>query len=257
MKIALLGYGRFGQAFASLLQDAGHDLAVFDPAAVVPPSWNRASTAQAMHEATWVVMAVPVPVMEKALREIRPMLHADQTVIDVGSVKEHPCRLMDELLGEAIPHAGTHPLFGPLSLARNERPLRTVLCASAQHPDAARRTWALLESLGSEVIERDASSHDRAMADTHALAFFIAKALVDLGIGEDLSMAPPSFMGLANMLAAVRGDAGHLFAAIQQENPYAATARAALIEQLSAIHHRLSNEEGAGLSIPDMIRFPP
>lgn len=256
MTIALLGYGRFGQAFADLLHDAGHSVAVFDPNAAAPTALRRASMAEAVNGAEWVVLAVPVPAIESVLRELRPLLHQGQTVIDVGSVKEQPCRLMDELLGADIEHAGTHPLFGPLSLARNERPLRTVLCASAQHPEAARRTRALLESLGCEVIDRDAADHDRAMAETHALAFFIAKALVDMGIGEDLSMAPPSFLGLANMLAAVRGDAGHLFAAIQRENPYAAEARIALLEHLSAIHRRLSDEEGAALSIPDMTEPP-
>ena len=256
MTIALLGYGRFGQAFAALLHDAGHTVAVFDPQATVPAARQRTSMAEAVHGAEWIVLAVPVPAIEDVLHELKPLLHRGQTVVDVGSVKEQPCRLMDEILGTGIEHAGTHPLFGPLSLARNERPLRTVLCASTQHPDAARRTRALLESLGCEVIERDAASHDRAMAETHALAFFIAKALVDMGIGEDLSMAPPSFLGLANMLAAVRGDAGHLFAAIQRENPYAAEARADLIEHLDAIHRRLSDDGGDTLSIPDMTEPP-
>ncbi len=256
MTIALLGYGRFGQAFADLLHEAGHTVAVFDPHAAVPAALKRASLAEAVRDAQWVVLAMPVPAIGPVLHELKPLLRREHTVIDVGSVKEQPCRLMDEILGADIEHAGTHPLFGPLSLARNERPLRTVLCASTLHPDAARRTRALLESLGCEVIERDAASHDRAMAETHALAFFIAKALVDMGIGEDLSMAPPSFLGLANMLAAVRGDAGHLFAAIQRENPYAAEARAALIEHLGTIHRRLSDVEGAALSIPDMTQPP-
>ncbi|RDJ00475.1 prephenate dehydrogenase [Dyella solisilvae] len=256
MTIALLGYGRFGQAFAGLLQQAGYRVAVFDPRADVPPALRRSSLAEAVRGATWVVLAAPVPALEGILRELRPLLDSSQTVFDVGSVKQQPCRLMDELLGPAIPHAGTHPLFGPLSLSRDERPLRTVLCASPQHPDAARRTRALLASIGCEVIERDPAAHDRAMAETHALAFFIAKALVDMGIGDDLSLAPPSFLGLANMLAAVRGDAGHLFAAIQRENPYAAEARASLIAHLDVIHRRLSDVEGGALSIPDLTEPP-
>ncbi|WP_114241338.1 prephenate dehydrogenase [Dyella sp. C9] len=250
MPIALLGYGRFGKAFAQLLHAAGHDIAVFDPKAEVPPAWARTTMTKVVDGADWIVLAMPVPRLASALQELRPCLRAGQTVIDVGSVKEEPCRLMDELLGAEIAHVGTHPLFGPLSLERNEQPLRVVLCASSRHPLAAEQARSLLQSIHCEVIECDAPSHDRAMAYTHALAFFIAKALVDLGIGEDLSMAPPSFLGLANMLAAVRGDAGHLFAAIQRENPHAAEARAALLDQLALIHHRLSIDEGRTLSIP-------
>lgn len=253
MNFALLGYGRFGQAFAALLQQAGHRVRVYDPHASIPRSLAVSSTAAAVTDATWVVLAMPVPSMHEALLELRPLLHPKQTVIDVGSVKLRPCALMGDLLGAQIPHAGTHPLFGPLSLARGERPLRTVLCTSPQHPAAGKRTRQLFESLGCEVIERDPATHDRAMAETHALTFFIAKALVEMGIGEDLSMAPPSFLGLAHMLAAVRGDAGHLFAAIQRENPYASATRAQLLETLSAVHQRLLVDgDGAALSIPDL-----
>jgi len=161
---------------------------------------------------------------------------------------------MDELLGADIAHVGTHPLFGPLSLARGERPLRTVICASAQHADAAQRARALYRDLGCEVIDQEPAAHDRAMASTHALAFFIAKGLVDMGVGEDMTVAPPSFQGLKNMLAAVRGDAGHLFAAIQQENPFAAAARARLLASLEDIHRKLQADADGddSLAIPDL-----
>ena len=248
MIFALFGHGRFGRAFADLLCRAGHELRVFDPQADVPAELVRATPAETLEGAEWVVLAMPVPQLEPALRELRPLLASQQTVIDVGSVKQHPCELLDRHLGDAIAHAGTHPLFGPLSIARGE-PLRTVLCASARHPQAAERTRALFESLGCAVIAQDAAAHDRAMAKTHALAFFIARALVEMGVGDDLSMAPPSFLGLANMLAAVRGDAGHLFAAIQRENPYAEGARAELLEHLDAIHRRLLASDEA-LAIP-------
>ena len=251
MIFALFGFGRFGRAFADLLQRAGHAVRIHDPHAEVPAALACATPAATLADAEWVVLAMPVPRMEAALRELRPLLDARHTVIDVGSVKEHPCALLDEYLGEAIPHAGTHPLFGPLSLARGE-PLRTVLCASARHPQAAERTRALFESLGCTVIAQDAVTHDRAMAKTHALAFFIARALVEMGVGDDLSVAPPSFLGLVNMLAAVRGDAGHLFAAIQRENPYAEAARAELLEHLDAIHRRrLASDEA--LAIPPSV----
>lgn len=250
MKIALLGYGRFGRAFTDLLMRAGHAVRVWDALAAAPPTLAASSLAAAVEDAHWIVLAMPVPHMGAALRELRPLLHSTQTVIDVGSVKEQPCALLDEILGTQIAHAGTHPLFGPLSLARGERPLRVVLCASTAHVEAAARTRALFESIGCEVIAQDPAAHDRAMARTHALAFYIAKALVEMGVGEDLSMAPPSFLGLANMLAAVRGDAGHLFATIQRENPYATQAREEFLHQLGAIHRRLLDDQDAALAIP-------
>ena len=108
----------------------------------------------------------------------------------------------------------------------------------------------LFQDLGCEVIAQDPASHDRAMAHTHALAFFIAKGLVDMGVDDELAVAPPSFLGLKAMLAAVRGDAGHLFAAIQQENPFAEEAREQLLQTLQGIHRRLvAAGDDAGLAI--------
>ncbi len=254
MLFAILGFGRFGRALTELLRHAGHEVRAYDPYAAVPAGLAAPSARAAAQGAQWIVLAMPVPHMRNALQALRPYLHAGQTVIDVGSVKMHPCTLLDEVLGEEVPHAGTHPLFGPLSLARGEHPLRTVVCANPRHPDAAARTLQLFVDLGCEVIEQDPAVHDKAMANTHALAFFIAKGLVEMGVDDDLTVAPPSFQGLKHMLAAVRGDAGHLFAAIQQENPFAAAARAQLMDSLERIHGKLLTEgdEDGHLAIPNL-----
>jgi len=252
-RFAVLGYGRFGRAFAELLLQAGHRVHVWDPQADVPAALAAASMPAAVEAARWIVLAMPVPRLRDALVALRPLLHAGHTVLDVGSVKTRPCAAMDELLGEAIPHVGTHPLFGPLSLARNERPRRTVICPAANHPAAAARARELFAGLGCEVIELDPESHDRAMATTHALAFFVAKGLVNLGVDEDMPLAPPSFQGMQHMLSAVRGDAGHLFAAIQRENPFAAEARAQLLAELERVHRQLladANDDSLAIPAP-------
>lgn len=258
MRFAVLGYGRFGRAFAGLLTQAGREVRVFDPRADVPSDVVASSAGAAVDGVQWVVLAMPVPKLREALLDLRPHLSATHTVIDVGSVKMQTCAAMDEILGAEIPHAGTHPLFGPLSMARGEA-LRAVVCASALHPAAAERTRKLFVDLGCEVIDQEPAAHDRAMASTHALAFFIAKSLVDMGVDDDLTVAPPSFLGLKNMLAAVRGDAGHLFAAIQQENPFAADARARLIDEMVRIHRRLLVEadKDGSLGIPSRDEVKP
>lgn len=244
MNIAMLGYGRFGRAFAERLQQAGHKVRAYDPNTKPAGSMAAPSAVAAIDDAHWIVLAMPVPDMASALAEIRTRLDPEQTVIDVGSVKQQPCELMDKVLGRVIPHLGTHPLFGPLSIARGDA-LRVVLCPSDRHPDATARARALFDSIRCTTVVVDAASHDKAMAKTHALAFFIARAMVEMGIGDDLSMAPPSFQGLAGMIAAVRGDAGHLFAAIQRENPYSEAARAELIEHLQRIDQRLRDGDEA------------
>ena len=125
------------------------------------------------------------------------------------------------MLGDEIPWVATHPLFGPLSLALAERPLRVVLCPAKAHPRAAARVRELYERIGCEVVEQTPEGHDRVMAHTHALTFFVAKGMIDAGAGMEVPFAPPSFQAIARTIETVRSDAGHLFAAIARDNPFA------------------------------------
>ncbi len=239
-RIGLLGHGRFGAAFASLIEQHGYAWCGWDASAALPEGHAVAGMDELLSRSDLIVVAVPLDAFESVLRDLRPRLTTQHQVMDVCSVKEVPCRRMDEILGDDIGHVGSHPLFGPLSIARAE-PLRTVLCPSPRHPGTARLARALFASIGSEVADQDPTSHDRSMALTHAMAFFIARGLVELGVGGDLRWVPPSFAALAASIAAVRADAGHLFNAIQNQNPYAAATRQQLIAALTLIDRRLAD----------------
>jgi prephenate dehydrogenase len=233
--VALLGYGRFGRALGQLVVEAGVRLRAYDPAALVPPEYRAHSLSDLTRGASFVVVAVPVPQMRAALVDLREHLTADQVVLDVGSVKVRPASALEDVLGDAIPWCGTHPLFGPVSLALAERPLRVVICPARQHPGAAARVRALYERIGCEVIEQTAEGHDRVMAHTHALTFFVAKGMIDAGAGMEVPFAPPSFQAISRTIETVRSDGGHLFAAIARDNPFAAEARKQLVAALAAI----------------------
>jgi prephenate dehydrogenase len=259
--VALLGYGRFGRSLAQLLSDAGVTHRAYDPGVAVPAESRAASLGELVAGATLVVVAVPVARVRSALLDLRPLLDRSQVVVDVGSVKVLPAAAFEEALGTAIPWCGSHPLFGPVSLAMAERPLRVVVCPALAHPEASARVREFYEHIGCEVIEQTAEGHDRVMAHTHALTFFVAKGMIDAGAGMEVPFAPPSFQAIARAIEVVRSDAGHLFAAIARENPFAAEARKRLVEALTAIDHALDADaqdvkatgpQVAEVTIPDL-----
>jgi prephenate dehydrogenase len=258
-QVSLLGYGRFGRAMAGLLADAQIAWRALDPSADVPPENRATSIADLVASAEFVVVAVPVAHMKKAIADLAPHLHTGQVVLDVGSVKVGPAAAFAASLGDAIPWVPTHPLFGPLSLALAERPLRVVVCPNLRHPEGTRRVRDLYERLGCEIVEDTVEHHDQVMAHTHALTFFVAKGMLEAGAGMEVPFAPASFQALARAIEAVRSDAGHLFAAIQRENPYAADARGHLVEALTSIDRALRAprdeghaEEPERFAIPDL-----
>jgi prephenate dehydrogenase len=250
MKLALLGYGRFGRALAELARGRDIEVSAWDAAG----GGDVPSAADALRGASHVVVAVPVARTADVLAVAAPHLSASQLVMDVGSVKVHPVEALDAALGDRVPWVGTHPLFGPASLALAERPMRVVVCPNTRHPDAAPRARAFYEGLGCEVFEATAEEHDRLMARTHALAFFVAKGVLDAHVSLGQSAPPPftpaSYQGLARTVETVRSDAGHLFRAIEQENPYASEARRALIDALLRADRALADVTPARASAP-------
>jgi len=236
----MIGWGRFGEALGRLFVDAGLALRAYDPNADVPEAWRAPSVADAVRGADVVALAVPVRAMAQAAGAVRPHAAPGQLVMDVASVKVKPEEALAAAFGAEISWVATHPLFGPTSLALAERPLRVLVCPNVVHPGAAPRARALYESIGCVVMEQDAHAHDRAMAETHAVAFFIAKGMLDAAVGTHVTYAPPSFQAIARTVDVVRSDAGHLFRAIVGENPYAAGTRKRLLEALSAVDATLA-----------------
>lgn len=260
--IAIVGYGRFGSSFADLLAEAGVSVRAYDPMARVPEPLRVGSLAELTRGVDFVALSVPVPRMAEAVAALRPHLAAPQVVFDVGSVKVEPTAVMAAQLARDVPWVATHPLFGPMSLERGIRPLRAVICPSALHPSAAAEVTALYHRIGCEVMEQDADAHDRAMAYTHALAFFVAKGMIDAGVPMGLAYTTPSFQAIGRTIEAVRGDAGHLFTTLHRENPYAAHARRALLDALGAADRSLREPpaDAAGpsaLDIPDLGTIAP
>lgn len=257
-RIGILGYGRFGSALAVVCRDAGLDVRAFDTKADVPPDLRAGSVAELCAPSTLLVVAVPLERMEEAFRSLAPLARPGQVVIDVGSVKVLPARTMAEAFGERVGWVATHPLFGPASLARGERPLRVVVCPNPIHPEATSRTEAFFRALGCTPMEQSPEAHDQEMALTHALVFFVAKGMLDAGIPIDAPHAPPSFHGLAKSIESVREDAGHLFAPLHRYNPFAAAARRRLLETLQAADRLLADAESSpsspspALAIPDL-----
>ena len=236
--VCIIGFGRFGRALATLLDEEGHAVSAWDPDQAVPLSVGIPSI-EHVADSKLIVIATPVQAVASVARAIRPYLGAEHVVLDVGSVKVGPAAALAAELGDDVPWVATHPLFGPASITRGER-LRAVVCPNARHPAATVAVRALYASLGCAVLDLDPHEHDKRMASTHALGFFLAKGLLDAGATFEDPVTPPSSLGIAKAIRSVRSDAGHLLVSLHRENPYAEAMREKALESLGRLHEALS-----------------
>ncbi|HWA84392.1 MAG TPA: prephenate dehydrogenase/arogenate dehydrogenase family protein [Fimbriimonadaceae bacterium] len=249
--LGFVGYGRFGQALSEIFAEEGFPIRAFDPQAQVPPSIAVDSLERLAASCDVCFVAVPVATMPSVFASLKPLLRPDQIVVDVGSVKLAPFRTMKEIFGDAQPWVASHPLFGPVSLARAEPGLRVVICPNDRHPRSVEAVSDLFRTIGCSVIELDAETHDRIMGQTHALAFFIAKGMLDAEVPTDSPAAPPSFQAMARTIESVRGDAGHLITTLHRENPFAAEYRRRLLAVLGSLDRKLNEASSASPGTPD------
>ena len=237
--LGLIGFGAFGQLAARTLA-AHFDIRVCDPArahATLPCGRSlRMTTLEEAAGCDVVVLAVPVARLRHLCGVIAPMLRKGALVLDVGSVKVLPVRVMREVLPDDVDIVGTHPLFGPQSAASGVQGHKIVVCPV--RGDRHRQVAAFLRHLGLQVITDTADAHDRELAVVQGLTHLIAKVLVGLGPLPD-RMTTASFDLLREAVDMVRDDPPTVLHAIEVSNPYAATVREAFFTGASELQQRL------------------
>ena len=163
-------------------------------------------------------------------------------MLDVGSVKIEPARLLLEGLPDDVEIIGTHPLFGPQSAREGLAGLRIALCPI--RGDSVGRIAAFLRRrLGLDVILTTPDAHDRDMALVQGLTHLVAKILVRME-PVPRRMTTRSFELLMQATEMVRHDAPGVFHAIERANPHARAVRERFFAYAEEIMAGLEQDHG-------------
>ncbi|MFS4582359.1 prephenate dehydrogenase/arogenate dehydrogenase family protein [Phaeobacter sp. C3_T13_0] len=224
-RIGLIGFGAFGQLIARHLSSFVPIL-VHDPALTCDrpqhPSLRPATLAETA-ACPLVILAVPVNAMETLCRDIAPLLIPGTLVVDVGSVKVAPARVMLRTLPKKVDLLGTHPLFGPESTQDGLAGRKIALCPLRGHRPL-RLAAFLRRALQLDVIWTTPEEHDRELATVQGLTHLIAQALSQV-TPERLRMTTASFDLMQQASQMVIGDSRSVLEAILRDNPFAAEVR--------------------------------
>jgi prephenate dehydrogenase len=167
-----------------------------------------------------VLLAVPIPAMNRCLGAISRLLQPTTILADLCSVKTLP---VDKMLHAfAGPVVGTHPLFGPEPLNED---LRVAICP-ARHPEEAERLEEVFSLCDLKTFRTDPSEHDQAMAFIQGLNYVGTLAYFCAHEHDERlqQFVTPSFGRRMDAARKMVVEDGPLFEAICDNNPFMASA---------------------------------
>lgn len=230
--LGIIGNGNFGKYTANQL-DGLFKIETYDVG-------DSDSQFTRVAESDYVVLAIPLSAYESLLPKLAKNLAAGSAVVDVCSVKLKAI----ELLKKHLPYRdvlSVHTLFGPSTAPDEIDGQRIIIIRDIGSFQIHAEAQSFFEKLKLDVVHLDAERHDRIMADVHALTYFVAEALTDFGVGEQL-ITLPSYASLLNLVKLSTTHSGDLLETIQAGNPYSPEMRQKLMQSFKKIDEKYSND---------------
>jgi prephenate dehydrogenase len=191
MKVAVLGAaGKMGKWLVQYLTSQGHTLTVFDIKREELKGLSKnfkvkiaKDNLEAVENAELTVVSVPINTTVEVLREICPRLKKGSVVVEIASIKEKIVDALKRFSRLDVQPLSLHPLFGPVQKLKKkkialipvfnvEKELRT---AKKIFPDA-------------EFVVVDAQQHDKVMAATLSLPYFVNVVVASTLKDEDFKI---------------------------------------------------------------------
>ncbi|WP_462324492.1 prephenate dehydrogenase/arogenate dehydrogenase family protein [Desulfoplanes sp.] len=213
-KVAIFGSrGNMGGFFMDRFLSIGLDVYGFD----LPMDINLLS--RVVPNVDLVLLAVPIPAMDRCLGAISRLLRPTTILADLCSVKTLPIEKMLQAFPGSV--VGTHPLFGPQP---SEKDLRVAICP-ARDPEGAERLEEVLAMCSLATFRTDPAEHDKAMAFVQGLNYVGTLAYFCAHEHDDTleQFLTPSFARRMDAAQKMVVEDGPLFGTLCENNPYMAT----------------------------------
>jgi chorismate mutase/prephenate dehydrogenase len=236
------GHGGLGRRLCDLFRDLGHQVLVADLD-------TELTARDAASRADVTIIAVPISITERVIREVGPCVPEHGLLMDITSIKGPPLAAM--LASTRASVLGTHPMFGPgVHTFQNQR---IVLCKGRGDAwaDWARANFG---ARGLVITEASAEEHDRAMALVQVLTHYqtqvLGVTLARLGapLAEGLKFTSPAYLMELYVAARHFAQDPALYGPIEMENPRTQQITDAFRAAAEAVQRLLVERDQAGFA---------
>lgn len=169
------------------------------------------------------ILAVPIDVIPRTIKEIAPHLKAGSLLVDVTSVKEKPAQLMQEYVPEGVEFIPIHPVFGPRIRSLDGQ---VVVLTPITKGKWYQKVVEVLESENVRLIETTPKIHDQMMSIvqglTHLTYISMAATLekLEVDVKDSRKFASPIYSLMLDMIARITAQNPYLYYSIQTHNNY-------------------------------------
>lgn len=189
-----------------------------------------------------IIPSIPAQFIDGFFAEHKHLVNPHALVIDVASVKIKPIEALKRQLPETCQIIGTHPMFGPASIAKNDGKLNGLKCAFSSvraSEEVEQELVAFLRNkLGLWLIHKTPEQHDLEMAYVQGLSHFIGHVLHEMNI-PDSELSTLAYDDLIDMKNIQGNDSWDLFCSIVDGNPYAKEVQDQFISSYKAVREQL------------------
>lgn len=223
------GYGGMGKIFAALLAQEGFNVTISGPsetkggkvAGELEVTYER-DNINAVSHADVTIISVPIDKTVSVIAEVGPALKKGSLLMDVTSIKQLPCKTMEEHCPKGVEILGTHPIFGPRV---NKVDGQVFVLTPIREGKWSRLFIDILKKHKVRVHATSPETHDEVMAVVQGLTHFtyisLAKTLHELSfdIKDSRNYSSPVYEMMLDMVGRIIGQDPHLYAEIQMRNP--------------------------------------
>lgn len=216
-KVGIIGFGRFGQVLAKLLQN-DFSIVVYDKKTKPVHEPIKFATLSQVLQCKIIFIATPIRDFENVIQTIANQLVHDATIFDVCSVKVHPVTVMKKHLPKSVGIIATHPLFGPDSFHQDQS-LKMVMYPKRDNQHIYFHWKNFFENKNINIIELTPEAHDQQAALSQGVTHFIGRVLQQANI-KPTQIDTLGFKKLLEIMQQTCDDTMELFYDLQHYNPY-------------------------------------